>query len=431
MNQKTGLNLWIQQIKSLMVKRFILLKRRYTLGLITLVIPIVAEAVISYVLPNQTDLLNSFEPPPVQYKLDIEKYSPYTMPYSYADNDSSTFIQLFDNYYKQPNRKGIKLEKLENDTIATFVLGKRKENINNLVKDYFTGLSFDIINNKTISANAYFSSMAYHSGASIINEITNLFYAFYNSNDLKKTITTSNAPIAPSRLFTRIDINTILKYLSCIDVPPFSLNNFFNGVIIAVFMSFFVAHVGRERLNGSKHIQLLSGVHFITYWVANLIFDMIICLYTISGLVLALKIIDVIINNPASETYAIATSENLGCYFFLLLFSSISWLAYAYVVSHFFKSEIVGFIVLLLVQAIAVFLDTIWCLLLFIFFDDSVESNKTLQTVFKTLRWVFTFVFPSVTVKRGLFDLRIHSQTVCIDVNNQLFKGMMHFVMLQ
>ena len=417
MQQKSGFKLWIQQIKSLMIKRFILFKGRYTLGLATLILPILAEALICYVLPNQENLLNSISPPPGNYSFNLENYKPYTMPYSIEDESiANNFSKFFEDFYKTPKRTNLVLEKLENDSISSFVLEKRKSNINNMVRNYHTGLSYHVSNNNTISANAYYSTLAYHSGASVINEITNLLMALY-SNDLNKTISTFNTPRSAIGYYTNIPIDQIIQFLSCIDIPPFSLNNFFNGVIIAVFMSFFVAHVGRERINGSKHIQLLSGVHFVIYWIGNFIFDMIICLYTCIGLVVAFKIIDVILNNPMSETYPIAYGANLFYYFILLLFSSFGWLTYAYTVSHFFKTEIVGFIVLLLIMAMAVFLDTILCTLQMALIAKPIGLKYT-----SILKLVFTVLFPSITIKRGLFILKSKNYEACSILKGNLFE---------
>ena len=414
MQQKTGFKLWIQQIKSLMIKRFILFKGRYTLGLVTLILPILAEALICYILPNQNFLFNSISPPPGNYSFNLENYKPYTMPYSIEDESiANNFSKFFEDFYKTPRRSNLVLEKLENDSISSFVLEKRKSNINNMVRNYHTGLSYHVSNNNTISANAYYSTLAYHSGASVINEITNLLMALY-SNDLNKTISTFNTPFTPLNNGIQTESNQILL---CFDTLLSHFINIFNGVIIAVFMSFFVAHVGRERINGSKHIQLLSGVHFVIYWIGNFIFDMIICLYTCIGLVVAFKIIDVILNNPMSETYPIAYGANLFYYFILLLFSSFGWLTYAYTVSHFFKTEIVGFIVLLLIMAMAVFLDTILCTLQMALIAKPIGLKYT-----SILKLVFTVLFPSITIKRGLFILKSKNYEACSILKGNLFE---------
>ena len=36
---------------------------------------------------------------------------------------------------------------------------------------------------------------------------------------------------------------------------------------IGIFISFFVIHVGKERINGSKHLQLLTGLNFTIYLI--------------------------------------------------------------------------------------------------------------------------------------------------------------------
>jgi hypothetical protein len=153
---------------------------------------------------------------------------------------------------------------------------------------------------------------------------------------------------------------------------------------------------------------------------------MIICLYTITGLVIAFKIMDVVLDSPLSETFPIARGANLFYYFVLLLFSSFGWLTYAYSLSHFYKTETVGFIALLLAMAMAVFLDTIWCFLQFLLTEDT-SLNNTLNKVLSVIRWVFVIFFPSVTIKRGLFDLKIRDSNYCIGILNKIFKSKIFF----
>ena len=413
-----------------MFKRFLLFKARYALAIITLIFPILAEAIICYVLPVETDTIDSIRQTVRtvgNYTFDIKNYKSFTMPYSITNIKNDLFSGTFDEYYDSSSL--LKLEKIDaNFSIPSFILQKRKDNLKNLVNNYYTAYSFDVYNSSVVFATAYFSTMVYHSSATILNEITNIFLAFYNSNNSnsKKTITTYNTPI-PRNSTSILDFNDLnfLKYLSCIDILPLSTLNYINSVIFAIFISFFVIHVGKERINGSKHLQLLTGLKFTIYWLANFLFDFIICLYTVCGIVGIIKAIDFNRDDPLSETYAIANGENLLYLFILLVFSSFSWLLYAYVFSNFFKSEIIGFIILMIILGMAAFMDMVWCffqLFVRLNIDDS-NLNNTISDILEVIRWTFVVLFPNVTIKRGLFDLKVRQNEFCVNAINNILKS--------
>ena len=424
MNKKIGYKLWLQQIQALLIKRFYLFKGRYVLGFITLVLTILLEGIVCYILPIEANTINSIEQTvryAGNYTFKLENYKSFTMPYSITGNVSeSSFTELFQKLYTRP---GLKLEQFSNDTIASYVLEKRKKDLNDLVNNNYIGMSFEIYNSTNFYATGYFSTLAYHSSASVINEITNLLLAFHDSTKLNKTISTCNAPIPTND--SMFGNSNFLRYLACIDILPLSMLNYINGVIFAIFISFFVVHVGKERINGSKHLQLLSGAHYITYWIANFIFDFAICLYTISGVVGVIKLVDYVRNEPLSETYSIVNGANFGYLFLLLLISSFGWVVYAYVVSHFFKSEIIGFIVLLVVLGMAAFMDMVWCFFqLFISINLEKSTFKSIiGHILEAIRWIFVILFPNVTIKRGLFDLKVRQSTFCIDTINNFLES--------
>ena len=78
--------------------------------------------------------------------------------------------------------------------------------------------------------------------------------------------------------------NDFFQYLACVDVLPVSILNMLNSLVVSFIMSAIVLHVTKERLNGSKGLQLLTGCHPFTYWLSNYIFDMAICLFNVSDL---------------------------------------------------------------------------------------------------------------------------------------------------
>jgi hypothetical protein len=251
--------LFVQQINALILKRFLIFIRRYILALITLFLPFVLEVLVCCIIPSGTNLVYSItgvkNAAGASYNLEISNYQAFTIPYS-INGDSSSFQNLLSTFYTTSNRPGITLQNCSYDNISSIALKLRKDNIQNLVSSYYTGMSFNIVNSSQLYAHAYYSTYAYHSPGIIINEISNLILAYYSSNNLTKSIKTVNSPISSN---SSQNGNDFLSFLPCLDTLPLSIFNFINSIIVALIISIIVIHVGRERVNGSKGLQLLSG----------------------------------------------------------------------------------------------------------------------------------------------------------------------------
>ena len=75
-------------------------------------------------------------------------------------------------------------------------------------------------------------------------------------------------------------------------------------------------HVAREKNNGSKSPQFLSRTNFATYWSSDYIFDTLICMF---NLIVTLKCIDLLRNDPANETRPLASNDTLDHVFLLFI----------------------------------------------------------------------------------------------------------------
>jgi hypothetical protein len=417
-SQKSGCELWMQQIHALILKRFLIFTRRYILAIIIIFLPLIMQALICGLIPSGTSIANSITGrinTTGTVDLTILNYKPYTMPYSLVGLASTTSLQnLLKVFYNESNRPGITLEKLANDSVASYVLQKRKDDVKNLVGNYYTGLSFNVTAS-LIYFKAYYSTLAYHSSASVINEVSNILLAYYSSNNINKTIKTYNSPISSSSLLSG---NDLLDVLACIDILPVSLLSLTTSILIGFSISLMVIHVGKERTNGSKRLQMLSGVHYSMYWIANHVFDLIICLFHAASIVSMIKVLDLTRNDTTNEIHSFSDSESLGFLFLLLLFSTFSWTTLAYIWSFLFKSEVVGFVVLVILLTVAALFDMLWGLLEFFL---TVAGTKTeLIRFFVALRWIFTIIFPNVTIKRAMFDIKLRQNPYCMLVVNTI-----------
>lgn len=174
----------------------------------------------------------------------------------------------------------------------------------------------------------------------------------------------------------------------------------------------------RDRASGSKSLQLLSGTRALTYWLSNLIFDTIVFTLTISSLILSIKFVAMVRTSDdaiGGDTYVLAKNPNILAYLFLFMaFASFSWSIFVYVCSFVFTSDIVGFIVVLLVLTFACLIDIL--IVYFKLFDPS------LAYIYDPLRYTFAFLFPNIAVKRAIFNLKLQELASCLKVINKAFK---------
>nr|APD26552.1 ATP-binding cassette transporter subfamily A member 3-like X2 protein [Brachionus koreanus] len=419
-HKNSGLILWMQQLIALLIKRFRIFFRRFILALIILLLPFIIEVIVAALIPSETNLINSIRGVVSNYgsyDLTLKNYTKQKLPFHVKGSvDTSSLETQIDNYFTNTKFPNISLKQLDKDNVNEYVLSLRNQDFKNLLNDYFVGMSLNLMNVSRLSVTGYFSSLVFHSSANLLNEIDS-FVLSYLSNDLQKSIQTENVPLASNN--TLSGSSNFLEVLACIDSLPVSLLNFFNSIIIAFMIGIMVIHIGRERANGSKQLQMLSGLTWPTYWVSNFLFDMLIHLINISLIVIGLKIVDAIKNDESSEIKAIAGDETLGYLFFLLFISSFSWTILSFIWSFLFKSEIIGFVVLVIILGFAAFLDIIWTFLEILILNGSNTRNTGADFIY-ALRIIFALVFPNVTIKRAMYNLKIRSNKFCIDAANDV-----------
>ena len=362
-----------------------------------------------------------------KYKLNIANYGAQTVPYKINgknEHEKKFFNEFFMNFTKANNRmgSGIKYIELKDESVNDYVYKKRVSNVSNILNDYFVGISFNlqdasVIRQASLSISIFFSTMAFHSEASILNEVNSFMLSYLTKNPNKKIIAT-NAPLAvqsSKTLLDRIEFNKF-KELGCIDSIPFSLIDFINSIIISFIICFTTIHLIRERRNGSKSLQLLSGTHFIVYWIANYLFDLVIFLFNIVTIVVSLKIVALSITDKANDTFLIAhDGMTLFNFFLFMLLTSLSWSTLAYVWSNLFKSDTTGFLVLLLIFSYGTYLDTSTAFEKFLHPKDAVKVN--------IIRTVLAILFPNLAVKRALFNLKLQNLPICLALLNPVFNS--------
>ncbi len=216
----------LKQFRYLIVKRFWIFRKRYMLATITLIFPLLMELVFAIIVPSQTnfdnqqDVLPEIKP---SRTLNINDYGINQLAYSLNGSYSTLPIEsLLENFYTAENRPSVRLLKVVTDNTSNFIFEKRKMDVKNLVRDFYIGMSFNVTSDSSFFATIYYSTMAFHSSALALNEITNLIFNFA-TNSYNKSITTINTPLSSGNNFIRN--NDFLSNLACIDILPGSILN--------------------------------------------------------------------------------------------------------------------------------------------------------------------------------------------------------------
>jgi hypothetical protein len=402
------------------------------IAIFTILFPIVLQTVLASIIPSASSIVTStlnnliyrFAIP--EYELTLANYSNHILLYKINSTNQAeiekfrkTFLDFENDRY---GRTKMSIQEITgNESIDNYLYAKRKEDVNNLVSNFYVGVEFKLDESGIFNSVAYYSNFAYHSSASILNEINSFYLSSKTANRFKE-IRTINAPIAVSKI-EESDINTEgLQSLDCFESIPFSFLDFINGIIIAFVISLTTIHIVREKRNGSKSLQLLSGTHYSIYWLANYLFDMLVYVVIISFMILALKIVALSSPTSTNDTNILAYKGSSLFYLFVfMILTCASWATLSYIWSNLFKSDIIAFVVLFILLAFATLLDMIFVLVGF--FTGNLFSNFTknpVNTAMQILRTLFAIFFPNIAVKRTIFNLKLQNTPVCIQAINIL-----------
>lgn len=250
-----------------------------------------------------------------------------------------------------------------------------------------------------------------------------MLLSFLNRNKLDQSITTYNEPIIPS--YSKYYGNDFLKYLGCFDILPLSIFNFSMSLLLSFVISINVMHVSREKINGSKKMQILSNTSKLVYWTSNYLFDITIYLINLTTMLAVILIVNQIKDDPETDIYLISSLPTLPHLILAVFMSSLCWPLYTYCWVYFFKSDVTAFAILLILLGVAGFADVLFSFVhIFIHVTEpNLDFDSAGSLIVYALRIVFTVLFPNVTIKRELFNFRLRSNRYCISSLNRVIKS--------
>eukprot|EP00466_Bigelowiella_natans_P003580 jgi/Bigna1/73288/fgenesh1_pg.23_\ len=122
-----------------------------------------------------------------------------------------------------------------------------------------------------------------------------------------------------------------------------AINQAFTGIAVTIAFAFVPAGVAgfiiRERQTGSKHLQIISGVNIVAYWLSNFAWDFLNFLPSCIIALIVFAIYDL-------EAY---TGDAAGVVFLTSLLFALAIIPFTYCMSFLFKTPATGQVVMLLI----------------------------------------------------------------------------------
>lgn len=272
---ETGIGLFWSRICALLTKRWHMLRRQYSFIFVFFIIPIIAEILIVSIFPSPKDIQTSLMPntrvKDAQVTLLPSIYNPHTIVFYSSVNNAATRTQ-FINYIQNTSAT---IDEISNDTVLNYVNTRCLASEEDFVNKYQIGFDFYSNDSSSLRFNSYFSTVNYHTMATSLSVGSTNLFRFYANSSTKKIITI-NQPIITQVSLT--NLQRFFELIYCFDTIPLSLFNFLNGILAAIFISILIVPLIQERITQSKDLQLLTNLTKKTYWLSNIIFDLLACL---------------------------------------------------------------------------------------------------------------------------------------------------------
>ncbi|XP_059126156.1 ATP-binding cassette sub-family A member 17-like isoform X2 [Peromyscus eremicus] len=254
----TGLCLLCQQFYAMLLKKVTYSQRNWRLMLfVQILLPLL---IIVLSLTFFDFKLKKMENVPLE--LTLKTYGQTIVPFFVSDN-SLLGPQLSDKFIKMLVAAG-QIPLYIQGPVEDFLLKKAKEGPEDFDKLYVVAASFEDVNNHTI-VKALFNNQAYHSPGLALTLVDNFLFKLLSGANA--SITTTNYP----QPLTAEELSESVLYQG--PKGHYLVINFLFG--IAFLSSSFSILTVTEKNIKSKHIQFVSGVSVVAFWLSALLWDLI------------------------------------------------------------------------------------------------------------------------------------------------------------
>ncbi|XP_049644107.1 phospholipid-transporting ATPase ABCA3-like [Suncus etruscus] len=239
----TGFSLYRQQFCSMFIKRALFSWRSWRMMLLQIIVNV---TVTTYLLMSVN--LNYDVP---SRELDLSQYGHTTVPYSVSGNSNLTLnlIKNLQIFLKSKNQTFLEVK----GNITEYIIETKACHAFSIA-----AFSIKVEENKTILT-ILFNNEAFHSAAISLEVLDNIL--FKSLSGPRASIQVFNKPQPLDYATQKMSIDGI-RIVLCLAFG------------MAIVISGFCVLTVTERISSAKHIQFVSGVHVLIYWVSALLSDL-------------------------------------------------------------------------------------------------------------------------------------------------------------
>lgn len=328
--KNTGIRVVLQQVYGLLVKKALHTWRSKVMILFQLIVPILLGLCGLLADQSISQLTFDIEPP---LTLNLDPYPDTTTTISAGRRPTETAKNLTEAFSQWFEKRGLNVIEYNPKpplkfNISEFWLDKIKDMGKRTFRSHYL-IGFGVNGRDVVS---YYNGDAIHSaGISLVNTMNFLLKLHCGES---KNIQTINHPM-PDSYYVEYETGLeMFKGLGIAECVLFGLS--------CLVASFCVFHI-RERSSGAKHLQKVSGVSSIVFWMANLIWDMLHYL---------VPIVFILVCFAAYKIPAYVEEGRLGLLFFCFLMFGFASISFMYLLQFLFRSPAGGTVVIIIINIV-------------------------------------------------------------------------------
>ncbi|XP_074053373.1 phospholipid-transporting ATPase ABCA3-like isoform X2 [Macrotis lagotis] len=386
-----------QQFYAIFIKKVLFSWRNWKMTLAQAIIPLFC---VIFIIECFKINLGGTEIPSLILRLN--QYGHTTVPF-FISKSSSLHPKLSDHISNTIQDEGhVPLE--VRDSLEDFLMLKAEEESDIFDETFLMAISFQDENDKII-VTTLFNNQPYHTAPMALAMTDNILYKLLVEH--RASITATNSPQHPPE--QKFSISKLFQ----------GPKGYFLSISLILGMSFMISSFAilaiNERVLRSKHIQFLSGISTIHYWLASVTWDLIIILIN-SLLILSLM---KILNEKA-----FLEKDNPKSILVMLLLHGWSAIPSMYLMSFFFSSPASG-------CARLIILNIISGILPFIFIKvtkkkelDLLELNERMDVLFQLLpNYDLAMAFSNL-----YYNFEIKQLCITLNVSKEICRNLSHLI---
>nr|XP_042138721.1 phospholipid-transporting ATPase ABCA3-like isoform X4 [Peromyscus maniculatus bairdii] len=243
----TGCSLYCQQFHAMFIKRMVYNWRNWK----TLLVQILGLVISALFLLKSHDLSYKDEK---TRRMNLDEYGQTIVPFSISgkSNLTTSLLTHLENMLKPGNHK---LKEVQGDLL------KYLEGNEDCIHSCIIALSMEVVANRT-EITVLFNNQAYHSPSLSLAILDNILFMSISGADASITVSNKPQPDPQAK-----------RTLGSVEGKVVALKI---QLGMALLVSGFCLLTVTERTTKAKHMQFLSGVSVLVYWLSALMFDFII-----------------------------------------------------------------------------------------------------------------------------------------------------------